>query len=271
MEIFRSHSELKGGEFCYYIDPDSFKVKWAQWRADKLGKIGQYPDPQDGLKFGKAPQEKNQNSGELTATVKGFAYTSFGDNSSWVSSDSVVDRLVYDTLKEKLALREKIAPDESKPQILGPAYEVKLADVTLVTSDRSDAPLIVNGEYCRCEYAENLFAELTSPMRSIDSFSVLSNEGGECDADLGDHSEELCRWYEDFLSKKQEPLTDVGSVVHTPETKYAKFMFNDTQVIVANTKYSKANVQINGQFYHLDDPVPLGIIDKAYAEKQSME
>lgn len=287
-EMFDAN-DLGPCEIAYYIDTQ-YRVTWAQWRDLETGYVGQYPVAGGGTtelgKFNNGLPDDGESvpDGEISISFESSSTSIYpGIFFTSVSNTNIAKERV-DQMREELAKNKQIiTPDESKPKLYGPGYTIRIADekgeLLISTSDRMDAPLIVNGEYCRCDYLQTFLNSVRYgfAMEGGDTatFSYVDKDQDAItyyDSPLGRLEGEARQWYKDFLSKNYQPVEDVGAESEPSVFKYVQLPKGDAEmpVVIANTKYANANVQVDGKYYKVEDTSIFDLVDRAFACEETL-
>lgn len=258
-----------GGEISFFIDAH-LKPLCAQWHSKSGGYVGQYPDPADGLTFGEMPEYVTESltnvTGWCTRHTKLFTgewYAKKGRGSYDFTEEQ------FNELKEAIADREHIdvaGSAELFGNINGIEIEMDGETISVEYSDFAGAPLKINDEYCRCDKAERFlesilddyWAESASKLNIYNFTEYWGTNGLIPEEDLS----VLRKWYEGFLAAGYQPVSDVGTEIDQPYMRELYFKFNGTAVNICSTKYSNANIQINGQYYNVTDTSVFDYTDK---------
>ena len=253
----------------------------AQWRESEGSTVEQYPAQQEGIVFG----ELDKYIYEPGVDENGDINVVFGCKFIYFSSEyydhstekTIISRDEADKLYNALAEREICKIDENAPKVYGPMYYIvfKHPDhpetYRIEISDDPGAPLKINNEYCTCETAERILKEHSI---TYSSGTVISDDLTESEIDgqlRSDLEEKAKKWYEDFLKAEYEPVTDVGESTLETTMRYAELKGGDTTATIVNTHFTKANVQVNGKYYMVEDTSIFDIIDENYADHTAQE
>ncbi len=260
-------------EAAYYIDPTTLKPTCAQWRESKDSPVGQYPYPEGDLEFGKFCTDvpEGQVSVFYGINIKGLSSV---QDSQGMEADTLLKETA-DTLIAEMEKAEAVTPDESLPELYGPMPFIRFYDAAsgktydLQSSDRQDADVIINGKYCNSEYCakylDDLIGSYYDGSWSAHLFGSEDNFNGQ-EGMIPDDSqlEKARKWYEDFLAAGYQPAEfDPQEQVDADEMKSLIFTYNDQTVTLVNTKFSGANIQVNGRYYNVED---ISVLDIAASE-----
>lgn len=285
-EALQDDGELRYGEAAFFIN-DQYKPEWAQWRSSEGSDVGQYPKSGDDVEFGKV--ETGNKEGFVKVSLEGRELGFSGMESSPHYDDAELSSEDVSRLMKAIG-EKKVIPEagENSPQLSGEFLGISFTlddgtSVSVMESERVGAPLVINGEYCECEYASQLidklyrdyhkdsrpavtnilscpnfteeeriaFMEKYSDYRSFSGFPMNEEEEAR-----------LIKWYEDFLAANYEPVADPGDKIEQDIIRSVKFDYNGSFVQIVNTEYAGANVQINRQFYNVKDTSVFDLLEE---------
>ena len=285
-EALQNDGELRYGEVAFYIS-DQYKLTWAQWREAEGSDVGQYPRSGDDAEFGKV--ESGNKEGFVKVSLEGRELGFSGmEGSPHYDEAEFSDERISQLMKAIEAKKVIADVGSSSPQLCGEFVGISftLDDGTFVSvmeSDRVGAPLVINGEYCECEYASQLIDELYRDYHKdgkafatnilccpnfteeeriafMEKYSDYQSFSG---FPLNEEEEaRLIKWYEDFLAAKYEPVSDPGDKVEQDIIRSVKFDYKGSFVQIVNTERANANVQINGQFYNVKDTSVFDLLEE---------
>ena len=252
------------GQIAFRIS-SAHKPAWAQWRAGDGTYVAQYPEPGEGLTFGENKNDVPEREGMISATLIRCQAELCSDEKRIVNTGAVAidEALAAKAVEEYQQTNMTVTPDGSKPKLYGLLYSIMFEydgkSYEIGRSDRTDAPLIINGEYCSCPAAEELLDKYGN--RIAEGYANSSATWLSADMENGfsinnfplstEYEQKVIKWYEDFLAAKYQPVEDVGTEIAAGDTKYIELKFNSRTVIIVNTKYSGTNVQVNGKYYNV--------------------
>ncbi|MBQ7186753.1 MAG: hypothetical protein IJR91_03890 [Ruminococcus sp.] len=252
------------GQIAFRIS-SAHKPLWAQWRAGDGTYVAQYPEPGEGLTFGENKNDVPEIEGMISATLIHCQAELCTDEKRIVNTGSVAidEALAAKAVEEYQQTNMTVTPDESKPKLYGLLYSIMFQydgkSYEIGRSDRTDAPIIINGEYCSCPAAEELLDKYGN--RKAEGYAHSSATWLSADMENGfsinnfplstEYEQKVIKWYEDFLAAKYQPVEDVGTEIAAGDTKYIELIFNGRTVIIVNTKYTGTNVQVNGKYYNV--------------------
>lgn len=244
----------------YYRVSDNNKIEVAQWRASAGSFVGQYPNPGKELSFGTYSgnsilTEENSCGAHVVQNMKHFwRDLELADYSCRV--ENIFYQAVFDA--------DAVSESELGAELYGEMISVTLEPsanytakgaVTISSSDRAGADFKINDKYYRSDLVRELLIGFKTGegfrKRNDDSMGIWNHIGSE---------QSVKDWYTRFREEGLTPVRDVGEETAPPDMLYAVLNIDGELVEVASSKYSNANICVNGQYYNTKNVSILNMI-----------